>query len=165
MSAVLAEQKPTVTFPDWYQKLRAEADAEFAKLAWPARKDENWRFGSYKNANLEDANLVHGGEAGELPAPAIKGAIRFVFSNNELVATEGTLPEGIIAGPLAEILNSHGDCIEKVLPALQGKLGSPKLAALHRAKTEGGFAINIGCLLYTSPSPRDQRGSRMPSSA
>ena len=24
---------------------------------------------------------------------------------------------------------------------------------------------NIPCLLYTSPSPRDQRGSRMPSSA
>ena len=24
---------------------------------------------------------------------------------------------------------------------------------------------NQGCLLYTSPSPRDQRGSRMPSSA
>ena len=24
---------------------------------------------------------------------------------------------------------------------------------------------NLGCLLYTSPSPRDQRGSRMPSSA
>ena len=26
-------------------------------------------------------------------------------------------------------------------------------------------AANMGCLLYTSPSPRDQRGSRMPSSA
>ena len=26
-------------------------------------------------------------------------------------------------------------------------------------------AIILGCLLYTSPSPRDQRGSRMPSSA
>ena len=25
--------------------------------------------------------------------------------------------------------------------------------------------LNPGCLLYTSPSPRDQRGSRMPSSA
>ena len=25
--------------------------------------------------------------------------------------------------------------------------------------------MNWGCLLYTSPSPRDQRGSRMPSSA
>ena len=28
-----------------------------------------------------------------------------------------------------------------------------------------GGAICIACLLYTSPSPRDQRGSRMPSSA
>ena len=31
------------------------------------------------------------------------------------------------------------------------------------------FEVNdenhVGCLLYTSPSPRDQRGSRMPSSA
>ena len=30
---------------------------------------------------------------------------------------------------------------------------------------EGGAALCTGCLLYTSPSPRDQRGSRMPSSA
>ena len=30
-------------------------------------------------------------------------------------------------------------------------------------KLEAGFSIT--CLLYTSPSPRDQRGSRMPSSA
>ena len=30
----------------------------------------------------------------------------------------------------------------------------------------GYSAVQIGvCLLYTSPSPRDQRGSRMPSSA
>ena len=27
------------------------------------------------------------------------------------------------------------------------------------------YSMNISCLLYTSPSPRDQRGSRMPSSA
>ena len=144
MSAVLAEQKPPVTFPDWYQKLRTEADAEFSKLAWPTRKDENWRFGSYKNANLAEANIVHGGEADGLPEPALEKAIRFVFCNNELVATEGAVPEGVIAGPLASILESHGDRIQTVLPALQGKLGSPKLAALHRAKSEGGFAINIG---------------------
>ena len=31
--------------------------------------------------------------------------------------------------------------------------------------TEGAGAVSITCLLYTSPSPRDQRGSRMPSSA
>ena len=37
------------------------------------------------------------------------------------------------------------------------------------ASQTGSLAINnpgaYGCLLYTSPSPRDQRGSRMPSSA
>ena len=31
-------------------------------------------------------------------------------------------------------------------------------------KISNSFAVK-GCLLYTSPSPRDQRGSRMPSSA
>ena len=29
----------------------------------------------------------------------------------------------------------------------------------------GNDSFNMVCLLYTSPSPRDQRGSRMPSSA
>ena len=29
----------------------------------------------------------------------------------------------------------------------------------------GKFTVSQPCLLYTSPSPRDQRGSRMPSSA
>ena len=31
--------------------------------------------------------------------------------------------------------------------------------------TKTVFTWGEGCLLYTSPSPRDQRGSRMPSSA
>ena len=31
--------------------------------------------------------------------------------------------------------------------------------------TNGRSEEIVGCLLYTSPSPRDQRGSRMPSSA
>ena len=31
--------------------------------------------------------------------------------------------------------------------------------------TEAGKLLLEHCLLYTSPSPRDQRGSRMPSSA
>ena len=36
----------------------------------------------------------------------------------------------------------------------------------HRVATSmGGSPSRRGCLLYTSPSPRDQRGSRMPSSA
>ena len=36
----------------------------------------------------------------------------------------------------------------------------------HPYLAENGIvAVRVDCLLYTSPSPRDQRGSRMPSSA
>ena len=35
----------------------------------------------------------------------------------------------------------------------------------HLMRLPRRYALDIHCLLYTSPSPRDQRGSRMPSSA
>ena len=38
----------------------------------------------------------------------------------------------------------------------------PAVYAMKDGQVVDGF---MGCLLYTSPSPRDQRGSRMPSSA
>ena len=38
------------------------------------------------------------------------------------------------------------------------------VATIHAA-LDGGINWIDTCLLYTSPSPRDQRGSRMPSSA
>ncbi|MBK1833289.1 SufB/SufD family protein [Roseibacillus ishigakijimensis] len=133
----------TTRFPAWYEKLRSDAEKEYERLDWPTRKDENWRFGSYKKGNLADAQIVHGGQAEGLPEPALTDALRFVFCNNELIATEGEIPEGIVAGPLEDVLRDYGDCIEGILPPLQGKLGSPKLAALHRAKSEGGIALNI----------------------
>ena len=37
--------------------------------------------------------------------------------------------------------------------------------AIPSMKSGAVFIDNSTCLLYTSPSPRDQRGSRMPSSA
>ena len=45
------------------------------------------------------------------------------------------------------------------------------LTTIHKDSNTKGIALNMlsfnpnPCLLYTSPSPRDQRGSRMPSSA
>ena len=52
--------------------------------------------------------------------------------------------------------------IEK-LENLLGKKAKIKNKPFHKADVKSTWA-NI-CLLYTSPSPRDQRGSRMPSSA
>ena len=46
-----------------------------------------------------------------------------------------------------------------------GDLMRNKLFRLGEDDTAEAAAPFLGCLLYTSPSPRDQRGSRMPSSA
>ena len=41
----------------------------------------------------------------------------------------------------------------------------PKLDAIRQIQTEIAKKKSENCLLYTSPSPRDNRTSRMPSSA
>ena len=43
--------------------------------------------------------------------------------------------------------------------------GGGKKTPTHGNENNVGSGSGSGCLLYTSPSPRDQRGSRMPSSA
>ena len=47
---------------------------------------------------------------------------------------------------------------------LRGSMEAP-VYLLTLAASSGLEQYHYGCLLYTSPSPRDQRGSRMPSSA
>ena len=47
---------------------------------------------------------------------------------------------------------------------LAAEIGSPP--SIERAQAIANrLPLTLRCLLYTSPSPRDQRGSRMPSSA
>ena len=65
-----------------------------------------------------------------------------------------------------ELLNRLALLVEKenlpLRPVTATKVGSPAT----RVGLAGRGSTNVGsCLLYTSPSPRDQRGSRMPSSA
>ena len=45
------------------------------------------------------------------------------------------------------------------------KLGQPAVALTDLSNLFGLIKFYKGCLLYTSPSPRDKRQSRMPSSA
>ena len=62
---------------------------------------------------------------------------------------------GLVAGMLLLLVQRHG-----VLGA--GLVASGAGFAVGGLIPLSGY---VTCLLYTSPSPRDQRGSRMPSSA
>ena len=61
--------------------------------------------------------------------------------------------QGSLLGTDQEMFLNTVSCFEKATGAQIQYSGSRDFAAL------------VVCLLYTSPSPRDQRGSRMPSSA
>ena len=58
-----------------------------------------------------------------------------------------------------KILIREGDTVNQGDPLFEDKT-NPGLDLFYLQKED-----HLGCLLYTSPSPRDQRGSRMPSSA
>ena len=68
--------------------------------------------------------------------------------------------ESISEVEIAQWLVEDGDYVEKDQPIAE--VDSDKATLELPAEESGVITL---CLLYTSPSPRDQRGSRMPSSA
>ena len=86
-------------------------------------------------------------------------------------ASEESFEDGLLEYPLyTKPREFEGRAIPEVLLSGDHK----KIAAWRRQQSEEitkarrpdmWTAYKNGCLLYTSPSPRDQRGSRMPSSA
>ena len=94
-------------------------------------------------------------EAGEEVAArreALEGAL--------CAAVEAGLSERYVA-ELEEIV--LGECFGAFRRALTGE--PPARVEPMRVTLKQGADLSQVCLLYTSPSPRDQRGSRMPSSA
>ena len=141
MDTVLEKRETEVVeTTSWFQELRSEAWTEYGNLSWPSRKDEDWRFGSPAEAVLSSEEIAEGGASLKV-LPGLEGALRFVFENNLLVRTEGEVPAGLLALPLQEALEKHGDFLKSVLPPLQGKLGSRKLAAFHRARCADGVVV------------------------
>ena len=79
---------------------------------------------------------------------------------------------GTISGA-AQLLHISQPAVTKVLQHCELQLGMPLFdrvrGKLYPTPEAQRLFVEIDklnrCLLYTSPSPRDQRGSRMPSSA
>ena len=101
-----------------------------------------------------------------------------VISNRAKKVTTHTLQEMKQAGEKITMLTSYDYSLARLVDAagidviLVGDSASNVMAGnettvpitLDQMIYHAQCVVN-GCLLYTSPSPRDQRGSRMPSSA
>ena len=99
---------------------------KFEELDWPARTDENWRFGSWKEANLSGLETVGTGATGDLPE-LLTGFDRLVFANGELVSGSSDAAE-LVEG-------SFGPT---------SRLGSSKHAALHATKSKHTLHVRSG---------------------
>lgn len=117
----------TMIPPSALEAIRAEALAKYESLDWPARNEENWRFGFWKEANLSGLEPVGAGVGIDLPE-ALEGAQRFVFHNAELVSGSADSVQLLADTP-------------ELLPQTESRLGSPKLSALHRAQSSHGIVI------------------------
>ena len=84
------------------------------------------------------------------------------------IPVAGLLPDGYLAedDPASRQILSH--LVEGILPEAirPGEVCCLILpGSAYSNRTSENQELDLCCLLYTSPSPRDQRGSRMPSSA
>ncbi len=103
--------------------VESPASEAFDQLDWPVRTIENWRFGSWKEANLDGLDLIGSGSSADLPVE-IEGATRLVFQNAELIS--GSHPSVTVAN------ESFGP---------RSRLGSEKAAALHTLKANKGLVV------------------------
>ena len=101
-----------------------------------------------------------------IPAPVVVLAVFLLFSDvSDLVLPQSEAKAAAIR------IRSHTPVVEVVFDEFpvgtlmdrEGQIDASRYPAFAELAAQSTWYR--GCLLYTSPSPRDQRGSRMPSSA
>ena len=142
------------TIPD-FETIRVECDGRRATLTLN-RPDRLNALSNQLMAEVADAAAWFDHQA-DLRVVVVRGAGRAFSSGFDLTVfgDEGPSPAG--GRVPADTGRLMADALERTSPVL--------VAALHGHVVGGGLVLAAACLLYTSPSPRDQRGSRMPSSA
>ena len=74
-------------------------------------------------------------------------------------------PTGFNPFQAADTVESAAWLAKWMVGLLETGEGTDPLSEAQKEAVSKNVRANYHCLLYTSPSPRDQRGSRMPSSA
>ena len=135
-----------------FKKLAASAALIGAMISTPAFAQDDVRIAIVVKAL--GIGFFEAAAEGAEEAAAELGNVEIIYTGPTDTTAEGQIEviNALIAQQVDAIAISANDT-DALVPALQ------------RAMQRGITVISWDCLLYTSPSPRDQRGSRMPSSA
>ena len=95
----------------------------------------------------------------------VRGITDFIVADTEEARQAAERPLHVIEGPLMDGMNVVGDLFGSGKMFLPQVVKSARVMKASVAHLLPFMEEEKDCLLYTSPSPRDQRGSRMPSSA
>ena len=136
--------------PGWLRRLREEAYARFSERGLPTLRDEDWRFTSV--APITEKAFTPARDGRELlSARALKpfrlaglGA-QLVFVNGKFareLSVLGTLPHGVKAGSLAQVISTQGDMVEQHL-GRYADFRDDAFTALNTAFIQDGAFINV----------------------
>ena len=90
----------------------------------------------------------------------------FEEKHPELTGTQDSDPDGAFLQFSEDLAVNYNAATPALYEGKQiGVIPQEDASLIAFDDTNGNADYDEGCLLYTSPSPRDQRGSRMPSSA
>lgn len=147
MSASLDSVPQTsAEFPTWFADRQKAAWDRYLATPTPRRGDETWRFSNMKQLDFSGfgrAGTVDGSGFAAKSEGLESPVAKLVFVNDELVASESNLPEGVICLPLAEALVSHGELVKQYFMRQETRLGSAKFSALHEASLKNGLFVHV----------------------
>ena len=130
------------------ERTKFEAEMKQKGVSWDWGKLDSWKTDLSQKSHLKGPHFGRPEVRVTGFAPVTEEASKSALATNNQGVAGGTVASGAASGIAAGSVTGTGSNTSSA-----GKAGSINVGQI------------IACLLYTSPSPRDQRGSRMPSSA
>lgn len=141
--------------PEWLVRQRREAWQTFLEKDWPSRSDEEWIRTDIRLFKLGQFELPspnrdpRGGPAGASPSLLTEG-VQLAGSTTAVDSRpaasqfkEKWAAKGVLFGSLDELVQSHGDLLQKYLFTRAVDPTYDKFAALHTACWSGGHLLYV----------------------
>jgi Fe-S cluster assembly protein SufD len=137
--------------PEWLAQLRKSCWETFQRLDWPARNDEEWIRTDIRLFKLDQFSLPLDIAPQPAAPPALlsegvqlAGHVTAVNGRPQSAQLEAKWQEqGVILGSLDELVNTHGDLIQKYLLTRAVNPEYDRFAALHGACWSGGHFLYV----------------------